>query len=95
MARFESEIKAVAKIQSSVLPRRDEKLNGYDIAHISIATEVGGDNYDFRSTKNGNWVSIGDVSGHGLEAGILALIAQSAFNYGVYLLENDIRDNPN
>jgi len=95
MARFESEIKAAAKIQSSVLPRRDEKLNGYDIAHISIAaTEVGGDNYDFRSTKNGNWVSIGDVSGHGLEAGILALIAQSAFNYGVYLLENDIRDNP-
>ncbi len=95
MTRLESEIQAAAKIQSSVLPRRDENLNGYDIAHISIAAaEVGGDNYDFRTTRNGNWISIGDVSGHGLEAGILALIAQSAFNYGAYLFEHEKRENP-
>ena len=75
--------------------KTDEQIEGYHIAHTSIAaTEVGGDNYDFRATKNGNWISIGDVSGHGLEAGILALIAQSAFNYGAFMLEQEERDNP-
>lgn len=88
MTRLESEIKAASRIQNSTLPTRDENIKGYEIAHTLItATEVGGDNYDFRATKNGNWFSIGDVSGHGLEAGIIALIAQSAFNYGVYLFE--------
>lgn len=95
MTRLESEIQAAAKIQSSVLPRHDENLEGYSIAHTSIAAaEVGGDNYDFRTTKNGNWISIGDVSGHGLEAGILALISQSAFNYGAYMFEHEKREDP-
>lgn len=95
MTRLESEIKAAALIQSSVLPRRDENIEGYEIAHTMIsAAEVGGDNYDFRTTRNGNWISIGDVSGHGLEAGILALIAQSAFNYGAYLFEKTEQKDP-
>ncbi|OHD16844.1 MAG: hypothetical protein A2Y34_04685 [Spirochaetes bacterium GWC1_27_15] len=95
ITRLESEMEAAAKIQNSILPRYDEKLNGYDIAHQTIAaTEVGGDSYDFRSTKNGNWLSIGDVSGHGLQAGIIALIAQSSFNYGAYLFERTNLEHP-
>ena len=89
IARLESEFQAASKIQSSMLPMHEEHIAGYELSHSLItATEVGGDNYDFRHCSTGNWFSIGDVSGHGLEAGIIALIAQSAFNYGIYLFEN-------
>lgn len=89
IARLESEFQAASKIQSSMLPMHEEHIAGYELSHSLItATEVGGDNYDFRHCSKGNWFSIGDVSGHGLEAGIIALIAQSAFNYGIYLFEN-------
>lgn len=95
ITRLESEMQAAAKIQSSILPKYYEKLKGYEIAHKTIsATEVGGDSYDFRTTKNGNWISIGDVSGHGLQAGIISLIAQSSFNYGAYILEKFETDYP-
>ncbi|MEE1291397.1 MAG: SpoIIE family protein phosphatase, partial [Spirochaetota bacterium] len=86
---LESEFQAASKIQSSMLPMCEEYIAGYELSHSLVtATEVGGDNYDFRHCSKGNWFSIGDVSGHGLEAGIIALIAQSAFNYGIYLFEN-------
>lgn len=89
ITRLETEMDAAARIQRSVLPTKQEKLPGYDIEHISIpANEVGGDIYDFRATANGNWISIGDVSGHGLESGIIALIAQSAFTYGINVFAN-------
>lgn len=89
ITRLESEFQAASKIQSSMLPMHEEYIAGYELSHQLItATEVGGDNYDFRHCSKGNWFSIGDVSGHGLEAGIIALIAQSAFNYGIYLFEN-------
>ena len=89
VTRLESEFQAASKIQSSMLPMREEYIAGYELSHSLVtATEVGGDNYDFRHCNKGNWFSIGDVSGHGLEAGIIALIAQSAFNYGIYLFEN-------
>jgi serine phosphatase RsbU (regulator of sigma subunit) len=89
IARLESEFQAASKIQSSMLPMHEEYIAGYELSHSLVtATEVGGDNYDFRHCSKGNWFSIGDVSGHGLEAGIIALIAQSAFNYGIYLFEN-------
>jgi serine phosphatase RsbU (regulator of sigma subunit) len=45
------------------------------------ADEVGGDFYDVLSdTKTGAlWVTIGDVSGHGVPAGLVMLMTQSAF----------------
>ena len=93
ITRLESEFQAASKIQSSMLPMHEEYIAGYELSHSLVtATEVGGDNYDFRHCNKGNWFSIGDVSGHGLEAGIIALIAQSAFNYGIYLFEN-LADN--
>lgn len=94
ITRLESEFQAASKIQSSMLPMHEEHITGYELSHQLItATEVGGDNYDFRHCSKGNWFSIGDVSGHGLEAGIIALIAQSAFNYGIYLFESLNKNN--
>jgi serine phosphatase RsbU (regulator of sigma subunit) len=52
--------------------------------HLSIsakmvpAEDVGGDYYDIIPTRDGAWLAIGDVAGHGLEAGIIMLMIQSA-----------------
>jgi serine phosphatase RsbU (regulator of sigma subunit) len=42
------------------------------------ASEVGGDYYDVLAVAGGAWIGIGDVSGHGLDAGLYALMAQTA-----------------
>ena len=40
--------------------------------------EVGGDYYDVVPTSSGAWIGIGDVAGHGLVAGLVMLMVQSA-----------------
>jgi serine phosphatase RsbU (regulator of sigma subunit) len=44
---------------------------------MSPASEVGGDYYDIIPAPDGCWLGIGDVSGHGLTAGLVALMVQS------------------
>ena len=64
-----------------MLPR-DEDLR--EIANMDIsgfmkpATEVGGDYYDVVSQNGGVVFGIGDVTGHGLESGVIAIIVQTA-----------------
>ncbi len=40
-------------------------------------SEVGGDYYDVLPVADGCWVGIGDVAGHGLDAGLVMLMIQS------------------
>ena len=40
------------------------------------ATEVGGDYYDVLPVPGGCWLGIGDVAGHGLNAGLIMLMIQ-------------------
>jgi sigma-B regulation protein RsbU (phosphoserine phosphatase) len=49
-------------------------------ARMLTATEVGGDYFDIRPTTDGCWLGIGDVSGHGLEAGLVMLMIQSGLS---------------
>ena len=46
---------------------------------MKTADEVGGDYYDFYKFNNSSkyWFSIGDVSGHGVNAGLIMLMTQS------------------
>lgn len=94
--RLQGEIDLARKIQLSILPR-EINIKGYDCAcFIETATEVGGDVYDFINTKHGNFLGIGDVSGHGLPAGIMALIQMAAFESSVYtseILKKEIKPN--
>jgi serine phosphatase RsbU (regulator of sigma subunit) len=47
-------------------------------AAMQTATEVGGDYYDLVPAEDGGfWLGIGDVSGHGLDAGLVMLMVQS------------------
>jgi sigma-B regulation protein RsbU (phosphoserine phosphatase) len=76
--RLEDEMKLASRIQTSILPRT------FDIARLEIAaamepaSEVGGDYYDVIPAPGGAWIGIGDVAGHGLDAGLYALMAQTA-----------------
>jgi hypothetical protein len=72
------ELEIAQRIQSSLLPSRPSG-DGLEIAaRMATATEVGGDYYDVVPTRDGFWVAIGDVVGHGLNAGLVMLMAQSA-----------------
>jgi len=77
--RIEYDIKTASKIQSSILPERDPSLEGYDvISYFHPAKEVGGDYYDYLCLPNNQLgIVIGDVSGHGIAAGLLMSMAKS------------------
>jgi serine phosphatase RsbU (regulator of sigma subunit) len=72
------ELKVAADLQLSILPRDVEIAGLETAAMMKPATEVGGDYYDIIPTADGCWIGIGDVSGHGLGAGVIMLMIQSA-----------------
>jgi sigma-B regulation protein RsbU (phosphoserine phosphatase) len=78
--RLGAELDVARQVQLMVLPRKDE-LTGVpqlDIsAHMNPADEVGGDYYDVLSADGQAKFGIGDVTGHGLESGVLMLMVQS------------------
>ena len=80
LERRASELAIAHGIQTSVLPH-DLHLPGFDAAAVMLtANEVGGDFYEFRRTGDGGaWIAVGDVTGHGLRAGIVMLMVQSMF----------------
>jgi sigma-B regulation protein RsbU (phosphoserine phosphatase) len=68
------DLEQAAEIQRSLLPRKWPKLPGYAIAARSdAASSVGGDFYDFLQHDTHTIViALGDASGHGLSAALLA-----------------------
>ena len=80
-ARMSAELDVARRLQQMVLPRpiELEGMNQLDIAcHMQPADEVGGDYYDILPHQGGLKIGIGDVTGHGLESGVLMLMAQTA-----------------
>jgi hypothetical protein len=74
------EIEIARDVQLSLLPPRDSKVPGFEVASFtSPATEVGGDYHDFAEAEGKVCLAIGDVSGHGLAAGLVMAMAKSAF----------------
>jgi len=77
-AKEEEELAIAQRAQTSILPRKFA-VQGLEIAAKMIpAAEVGGDYYDVIPTQDGCWIAIGDVSGHGLDAGLVMLMVQSS-----------------
>ena len=76
--RLREEIDLAARVQTALLPR-DLGVEGLDVSATMLpATEVGGDYYDVLPVEGGAWLGIGDVAGHGLNAGLTMLMIQSA-----------------
>ncbi|MBN2718732.1 MAG: SpoIIE family protein phosphatase [Deltaproteobacteria bacterium] len=79
--RLGAELDVARQIQEMVLPSIEEQraVKGLDIAGVMRpADEVGGDYYDVLSNGAGVKIGIGDVTGHGLESGVMMLMAQTA-----------------
>jgi serine phosphatase RsbU (regulator of sigma subunit) len=79
--RLSSELDVAKKLQQMVLPKAEEleDIMGLDIAgYMEPADEVGGDYYDVLKQGDRLKIGIGDVTGHGLESGVLMLMAQTA-----------------
>lgn len=90
--RMGAELNVTRKLQQMVLPTQQELQNiqGLDIAgFMEPADEVGGDYYDVLYRQGRVQIGIGDVTGHGLESGVVMLMVQMAVRT---LLENDVTD---
>lgn len=75
--RVAEEARVAAEIQTSMVPV-ETQVAGLEIAGmIAPAAESGGDYYDVLPTAAGAWLAIGDVTGHGLGAGLVMLMMQS------------------
>jgi sigma-B regulation protein RsbU (phosphoserine phosphatase) len=75
--RLQREMALAQQLQTAILPRR-LAVAGLELSAAMIpATEVGGDYYDVLPTADGCWLGIGDVAGHGLNAGLTMLMIQS------------------
>jgi serine phosphatase RsbU (regulator of sigma subunit) len=73
-----SEMEIAKRIQTALTPP-NEVVSGYEISATMLpATEVGGDYYDIISTDKNPWVMIGDVSGHGVESGLIMMMTQTS-----------------
>jgi sigma-B regulation protein RsbU (phosphoserine phosphatase) len=71
------------EVQQNLLPKKNLKVKGYDIAGKSVyCDETGGDYYDFitigEDDKYKIGVAIGDVSGHGISSALLMATARSS-----------------
>lgn len=77
------EVATARRIQSALCPR-DLHVSGFEVAaQLVAADQVGGDYYDVMPTADGCWVGIGDVTGHGLLAGLIMLMIQSSVGTAV------------
>jgi len=84
-ARMTAELDITRKLQQMLLPSANELIHPeLDIAgFMQPADEVGGDYYDilhwnYHHLESGLKIGIGDVTGHGLESGVMAIMVQTA-----------------
>ena len=77
--KIETEMDIACQIQTSLLPK-EPRLPGFEVtAYMETADEVGGDYYDvFQDAYGRDWMIIGDVSGHGVPAGLVMMMAQTS-----------------
>jgi len=79
--RMGAELNVARRLQEMVLPTSEElqQIQGLDIVgYMKPADEVGGDYYDILPKHGVLHIGIGDVTGHGLESGVLMLMTQAS-----------------
>ena len=79
--RMSAELDVSRRIQQMLLPSPEELQNitGMEIVgFMQPADEVGGDYYDVLHHEGVLHIGIGDVTGHGLESGLIMLMTQAA-----------------
>jgi sigma-B regulation protein RsbU (phosphoserine phosphatase) len=84
--RMQQSLNLAREVQQNLLPKRNLKFNGFDIAGKSIyCDETGGDYYDFISIEDADkqkiGVAIGDVAGHGISSALLMATVRSSLRF--------------
>ncbi|MFH1534161.1 MAG: SpoIIE family protein phosphatase [Nitrospirota bacterium] len=83
--RVTHELELAAQIQNQIIPTKEQipQMKGLEIASELIsAAEIGGDMYDFLKVEEDKlFLYLGDVTGHGVPAGIVSSISSALF-YG-------------
>ncbi|MBC7473591.1 MAG: SpoIIE family protein phosphatase, partial [Candidatus Sericytochromatia bacterium] len=77
--QIKQELDIARNIQKSMLPSGDPEFENMEISGYSVsATEVGGDYYDYIHLEDNRFsIAFGDVTGHGVSAGLLMAMAKS------------------
>ena len=74
------EMKIAKKLQTLLIPQQPA-VDGYQTAaYIKPASDVGGDYYDVINKKDNDWIVMGDVSGHGVPAGLVMMMVHIAIH---------------
>lgn len=79
--RLSAELDVTRRLQQMILPKQEElqQIRPLDIAgFMEPASDVGGDYYDVLQSEEGIKIGIGDVTGHGLESGVVMIMLQTA-----------------
>lgn len=80
---LKTELKLAHDVQVGLMPKEHPKVEGFDIAGLSIpAQEVGGDHFDYACMNEDSsrfCVSVFDVSGKGMQAAMSAVFTSGAF----------------
>ncbi len=90
--RMAAELQVTRQLQKMILPNEGElsEISSLDIAgYMEPADEVGGDYYDVLYNNGMVKIGIGDVTGHGLESGVLMLMVQTAVKTLIMNNESD------
>lgn len=83
-----SEMDLARKIQTVLLPTHPQ-MPGYELSAVMRpAANVGGDYYDLVHADGSHWLLIGDVSGHGVSAGLCMMMVQTAIRAVVETLQS-------
>jgi serine phosphatase RsbU (regulator of sigma subunit) len=88
--RFERErlleaSRLASELQTSLNPPNPTAAGLEISASLLPAAEAGGDYYDVIPIADGAWIGVGDVTGHGLNAGIIMIMLQSMITGLVHL----------
>ncbi|MBT6069079.1 SpoIIE family protein phosphatase, partial [Candidatus Peregrinibacteria bacterium] len=77
--RVAKELEIAKTIQESLIPKEIPEIEGLDIAaSVNPAAEIGGDCYDFiKLDEDKTLMYLGDVTGHGVPAGLLVSVANA------------------
>ncbi len=93
--KMAAELNITRQLQQMILPKEEDlkNISNLDISgFMSPADAVGGDYYDILKQDDQRIkIGIGDVTGHGLESGVLMLMAQTAISTMCHAAEIDPR----
>ncbi|MBU1018598.1 MAG: PP2C family protein-serine/threonine phosphatase [Patescibacteria group bacterium] len=76
--RISGELNLAKKIQSDLLPKETPNIPYLEItAKTKSAVEIGGDSFDFLPQEKQTYFYIGDVTGHGIPAGLVMIMVDT------------------